>query len=151
MPKDNSAEGNNEVPIVIALSILFVVAFPANLFIVLRSILCCRKVENNFFIFLFGLAISDLLVTMFIIPWLIAFYVIIAIDWTVLLENSQYYCKFQEFLFQVFFAISLVILTLLATGNFFSAYKTEIYNKLMTSKLVYRLLAATWVSLGNHF
>ena len=112
---DNSAINYDEfVPIAIALSVQFILAFPANLLIVLRFIPFCRKIENNSFIFLFGLALSDLLVTAFIIAPLFVLYVILATDRELLLGWSSQYCKFHWFLFEVSFAISLMILTLLA-------------------------------------
>ena len=138
-------------PIAIALSIQLILAFPANLLIVLRSIPFCRKIENNSFIFLFGLALSDLLVTVFFIAPLCVYYVILVTDRELILEWNSQYCKFEWFLFEVSFAISLVILTLLAIENFFYVYKTEVYKKFVKSKLVYGLTVATWVSLGSHF
>jgi len=140
-------EEDSHRPISIILSILFILAFPANILILTRSLLCYCKLNNKYHIFLFGLAVRDLLV--------IVLYVPLVIDTTVRKEwikggsDSQRstLCEFHGFIYELSISISVAILTILSTSNFVYACKPDVYKKLITQRVVLVVSATIWVCL----
>jgi len=137
-------------PIITVLLLHFILAFPANLFIVVHFFSNCRDtVKCNSHIFLFGLAPSDLLVTVLCVPLLIDTIVRKELIKGGSESHHTAVCEFQGFIYELSLSISLFILILLSTENFIATLKNTRYKCLIRPEVVSGLTVGAWVSILN--
>ena len=145
-------EDVNENALCVVLSIHFILAFPANIFILAKSLLfCCSKFKDksNSHIILVSLALSDLLMTMFYDPLVIS--TTVSEEWIEGGSESQreIVCDFHGFIYEHSISMSVAALILLSINNFIYIYKPDIFRRIIRATVISAVTVTLWVGLIN--
>jgi len=132
------------IAFVVALHFMF--ALPTNLFVVLHSLCHIRTLKKSANILLFNLALSNLVVVVFYMPFTVV--ASAASEWIIGSSESSRHalCQIQGFIYEYAVVIACHILVVISIDRFVFIVKTQFYSKVMNWKIVLGIMVAVWVS-----
>ena len=123
-----------------------VLALPSNLFIILHSLSHRKLFNKSAIILLFSLSISNLLVTLFYMPFAIV--ASGAEEW--ILGGSDYsrntLCQIHGFVYEYSVTVTGHILVIISIDRFLYIVRATHHTKIMSWKVTLGIMAAVWVS-----
>ena len=126
-------------------------ALPSNLFIVVHSLSHRKRFKQSAIILLFSLALSNLLMTLFYMPFVIV--ASGAQEW--ILGDSNYsrniLCQINGFTYEYSVIVTSHILVIISFDRFLFIVKAMGNRQIMTWKVTLAIMAAVWVSVHQCF
>lgn len=135
-------------PVIAAiLAIEFGLSLCANLFISIYTLYNAKRdLRKSSTVLLFNLALSDLLVTVFYMPFVIA--TLAAEEWLIGRTDSvkEGFCQFNGFISTYSNSVSVNILAAISFDRFLFIVKPQVHERWMTWKVTLWIVISIWVS-----
>lgn len=139
-------EGLNGPIIAFFIALHLLLALPTNLFVVIHSLCRFRNFKNSAVILLFCLALSNLIMVLFYMPFVIV--ASGAEEW--IIGGSDYsrniLCQIHGVIYEYSVTVTCHILVAISIDRSIYIVKVHAYQKIMTWKVTCGIMAAVWVS-----
>ncbi len=121
-------------------------ALPANLFVVIYYLSHCRDFKKGATIFLFCLAVSNLIMALLYMPFVVV--ATSADEW--IFGNTdhirQVLCHMHGFVYELSITVTNHVLVVMSIERFFYIVKVHLHSKIMSWKVITVIVIVVWVS-----